>query len=127
MPKYAPELNPAYKVWSYPKYSRMANYTPQSTIQLRKKMTDEIHRINKNTRLIHSFVRATGLDPYAYSTSGFTNWWLVYSGGVEVNYYAVLTTEVVPEPTSILLVCTGVGALALIGYRRRRKRTALTD
>ncbi len=64
LPKYAPELNPADRVWAYLKYARLANFAPKSTAKLREKLTSEILAIKNNTRLIHSFVRATGLDPY---------------------------------------------------------------
>ncbi len=60
-PPYAPELNPIDSVWSYIKYSRLANYTPSDLTQLRYTVNEELMRLRKRTDLLHSFIRGTGL------------------------------------------------------------------
>lgn len=61
-PKYAPELNPVDKVWAYLKYNRLANYAPNELDELRRTLTKELIALKKNTRLLQSFVAATGLS-----------------------------------------------------------------
>jgi transposase len=61
-PRYAPELNPADKVWAYLKYGRLANYAPGDLGELRTTLTNELVAVKKNTRLLRSFVTATGLS-----------------------------------------------------------------
>lgn len=62
LPKYAPELNPADKVWAHVKYARLANYAPPDLVQLRNTVKSELLAIKKRTGLLHSFVRQAGLD-----------------------------------------------------------------
>jgi len=61
-PKYAPELNPADKVWSHVKYARLANFAPVSLAQLRETVKDELLSLKKRTDLLHAFIRRSGLD-----------------------------------------------------------------
>lgn len=62
LPKYAPELNPADKVWAYVKYARLANYAPSDLDQLRDVVKSELHSLKRKTDLLHSFVKRAGLD-----------------------------------------------------------------
>jgi putative transposase len=61
-PKYAPELNPVDKVWAHLKYGKLANYAPENLEDLRMTLTKELMGLKKNTRLLRSFVAATGLS-----------------------------------------------------------------
>ena len=61
-PKYAPELNPADKVWCYIKYSRLANYAPFTLAELRETVTKELLALKERTDLLHAFIRHAGLD-----------------------------------------------------------------
>jgi transposase len=60
--KYAPELNPADKVWSHVKYARLGNYAPADLVQLRDTVKTELEAIKKRPTLLHLFVRRAGLD-----------------------------------------------------------------
>jgi transposase len=64
-PPFAPELNPVDNVWSYVKYNRLANYTPQDLGELRKRITMEFRRLQKRPDLLRSLFDHTGLtlDP----------------------------------------------------------------
>jgi len=61
-PPYAPELNPVDYVWSYVKYSRLANYVPLNLDVLRDKITAEFHRLQNRPDLLRSFFDHTGLS-----------------------------------------------------------------
>lgn len=55
-PPHASELNPVDGVWSYVKYSRLANYTPVDLVQLRETVTAELSRVKERADLLrHSF------------------------------------------------------------------------
>ena len=64
-PPHASELNPVDGVWSYVKYSRLANYTPVDLVQLRETVAAELSRVKERPDLLRSFIRRTGLpvDP----------------------------------------------------------------
>lgn len=62
LPQYAPELNPADKVWAYVKYARLANFAPPNLQELRSTVTAELSNLKKRTTLLHSFIRRAGLD-----------------------------------------------------------------
>ncbi len=64
-PPSAPELNPVDNVWSYVKYNRLPNYTPQQLGELRKRITMEFCRLQKRPCLLRSFFDHTelSLDP----------------------------------------------------------------
>jgi putative transposase len=61
LPPYAPELNPLDYVWSYVKYSRLANYCPQNLLELREAITVELTAVKKNPCLLRSLFSGTGL------------------------------------------------------------------
>ncbi len=61
-PPYAPELNPVDNVWSYVKYSRLANYAPRNLDELRERTTAEFHRLQNQPDLLRSFFKHTGLS-----------------------------------------------------------------
>lgn len=60
-PPHASELNPVDGVWSYVKYSRLANYTPVDLVQLRETVTAELSRVKERADLLRAFIRRTGL------------------------------------------------------------------
>lgn len=61
LPPYAPELNPVDHVWSYVKYSRLANYCPFNLAELRKRVTSELTLVAKQPKLLRSLFSGTGL------------------------------------------------------------------
>jgi transposase len=61
-PPFAPELNPVDYVWSYVKYSRLANYNPPNLDVIRHKITAEFRRLQKRPDLLRSFFKHTGLS-----------------------------------------------------------------
>lgn len=61
LPTYAPDLNPDEGVWSYTKYGRLANYAPQNTSILRRRLTAELKRLKKKPALLNAFFRQTKL------------------------------------------------------------------
>jgi transposase len=61
-PLYAPELNPVDYVWSYVKYSRLANYVPPNLDVLRDRIMAEFRRLQKRPDLLRSFFDHTGLS-----------------------------------------------------------------
>ena len=61
-PPFAPELNPVDYVWSYVKYSRLANYTPPNLDVIRERITAEFCRLEKRPDLLRSFFQHTGLS-----------------------------------------------------------------
>jgi transposase len=61
-PPYAPELNPVDYVWSYVKYSRLANNCPPNLDVLRNQITAEFRRLQKRPNLLRSFFNHTGLS-----------------------------------------------------------------
>jgi transposase len=61
-PKYAPELNPADKVWGYIKYGRLANYTPMDLEELRESVKSEMLALKHRPKLLHSFIQRAALN-----------------------------------------------------------------
>jgi len=61
-PPFAPELNPVDYVWSYVKYSRLANNCPANLDVLRKQISEEFCRLQKRPDLLRSFFNHTGLS-----------------------------------------------------------------
>jgi transposase len=55
-PGYAPELNPDEQVWSHVKYGRLANFVPQDSKDLRRRVHHELKRIKRDPELLRSFV-----------------------------------------------------------------------
>ncbi len=60
-PGYAPELNPDEQVWNHTKYGRMANYAPEDTKVLRRKLRYELNRLKLKPELLAGFIRHSGL------------------------------------------------------------------
>ncbi len=60
-PPYAPDLNPVHYVWSYVKYTRLANYCPIDLIELRKTVAVELTRVKQSPRLLRSLFSGSGL------------------------------------------------------------------
>ena len=61
LPPYAPELNPVDYVWSYVKWSRLANYCPLDLAELRTTLIAEMTQIGKQPKLLRSLFLGTGL------------------------------------------------------------------
>ena len=61
-PPNAPNLNPVDGVWSHIKYGRLPNYTPFDLFQLRRKLTAELKRLQRQPDLLLSFICRTGLN-----------------------------------------------------------------
>jgi transposase len=61
-PPYAPELNPVDAVWSHIKYGRLPNYTPFDLSELRKTITTELKRVQRQHHLLRAFIRRTRLN-----------------------------------------------------------------
>ena len=47
-------------VWSYVKWSRLANFCPKNLVELRNTVTSELTRVSKRPELFESFFKATG-------------------------------------------------------------------
>jgi putative transposase len=60
-PPNAAGLNPVDGVWSYIKYGRLPNYAPCDLGELRKTLTAELRRLQKQPELLFSFIRRTDL------------------------------------------------------------------
>jgi transposase len=61
-PPNASELNPADGVWSHIKYGRLPNYTPFDLAELRRTLTTELKRLQRQPHLLHAFIRRTKLS-----------------------------------------------------------------
>jgi transposase len=61
-PPNASELNPADGVWSHIKYGRLPNYTPFDLAELRRTVTTELKRLQRQPHLLHAFIRRTRLS-----------------------------------------------------------------
>jgi transposase len=61
LPAYAPDLNPAEALWSYTKYSDLANYLPPDATALRHAVCDSIERQRTEQSLLRSFFQAAEL------------------------------------------------------------------
>jgi transposase len=60
-PSYAPETNPDEMVWQHVKYSRLANFAPEDTAELRREMIGEFLRLQGSPDLLSSFIRHAGI------------------------------------------------------------------
>jgi hypothetical protein len=60
-PSYAPETNPDEMVWQHVKDSRLANFAPEDTDELRSEMIREFLRLQDRPDLISSFIRHAGI------------------------------------------------------------------
>ena len=62
LPGYAPELNPAEKVWSAMKHS-LANLAATTATALTTAVKNRLKRMQYRTRLIDGYFTGTGLSP----------------------------------------------------------------
>jgi transposase len=61
LPAYAPDLNPVEALWSYTKYSDLANYLPGDQHELRRSVCQSINAQRRQKRLLRSFFHAAKL------------------------------------------------------------------
>jgi transposase len=61
LPGYAPELNPQEQVWSYFKYGRLSNFTPDDVEQIRDAVRREARRVKRSSSLLKAFFRHSEL------------------------------------------------------------------
>jgi len=61
LPPCAPELNPVDKMWGYLKHHRLANYTPHSLDELRRRLTVELKALTHKQNVLAWCVRQAGL------------------------------------------------------------------
>ena len=61
-PANASELNPVDSVWSHIKYGRLPNYTPFDLSELRRTVTSELKRLQRQPHLLRAFIRRTRLN-----------------------------------------------------------------
>jgi transposase len=57
LPPYAPEANPDEDVWGHTKYGRLANFTPEDTVELRRVLIGEFDRLHRRPDLLAAFVK----------------------------------------------------------------------
>jgi transposase len=60
-PPYAPDLNPVELLWSYLKYGRLANFTPNTTDEIQASVGRERRRLTRHPALLRSFFRHSAL------------------------------------------------------------------
>ncbi len=60
-PPYAPELNPDELVWGWSKYGRLANLAANDTDQLAEHVADELTHLQKQPKLLASFLKKSKL------------------------------------------------------------------
>lgn len=63
LPPYAPMLNPVESVWSWLKYSRMANYAPQNVAVAKERIHQELDAIRQDQGFLQSMWQASELPP----------------------------------------------------------------
>jgi len=61
LPGYAPDLNPVEALWSYSKYSRLANFTPDSRDELFEAIIDAVGDVPLTPSLLASFFQSADL------------------------------------------------------------------
>ena len=61
LPPYAPDLNPVELLWSYLKYGRLANFTPDTTTDIHTAVSRERRRVARHPELLRSFFRHSAL------------------------------------------------------------------
>ncbi len=54
LPPYAPELNPVEVVWSWLKYSQLANFVPDDLAELDRAITNRLRPLRRNHRVLSS-------------------------------------------------------------------------
>lgn len=62
LPPYAPDLNPVEAMWSYTKYSDLANYIPNDVAELENAVLDSLSDQHYDKRLKHSLFQTAQLD-----------------------------------------------------------------
>ena len=61
LPGYAPDLNPVEALWSYSKYSRLANFTPNHRDELFDAVIDAVGDVPYDPSLLASFFQSAQL------------------------------------------------------------------
>jgi putative transposase len=61
LPGYAPDLNPVEALWSYSKYSRLANFTPDNRDELFEAVTNAVGDVQLDPHLLKSFFQSAHL------------------------------------------------------------------
>jgi transposase len=61
LPAYAPDLNPVETLWSYTKYSDLANFLPEDQHELRRSVCRSIETQRRRKQLLRSFFHAAQL------------------------------------------------------------------
>ena len=61
LPPYAPMLNPVEPLWSWLKYSRLANFAPTDAKELHRAVTRELNAIADETEILQSIWHASEL------------------------------------------------------------------
>ena len=61
LPGYAPETNPDESVWEHTKHGRLANFTPEDTVELRSVLIHEFERLHRKPELLSAFIRHAGV------------------------------------------------------------------
>lgn len=61
LPSYAPELNPVEQFWSYFKFGRLANFTPDTVTDIRQAVRREARRARRSQHLLRSIASGCSL------------------------------------------------------------------
>jgi transposase len=61
LPAYAPRLNPVEPLWSWLKYSRLCNFTPQDAAELHRAVNDELRMIAGDRERLRNLFQASDL------------------------------------------------------------------
>jgi len=59
---YAPDLNPTEALWSQTKYSDMANFVPNDTLDLEVEVTFDLETTQGDQKMLKSFFHAAELS-----------------------------------------------------------------
>lgn len=62
LPAYAPDLNPVEPLWSYSKYSALANFVPHDVQHLEDAVIEALGDLPKKQPLLRSFFQAAGIS-----------------------------------------------------------------
>lgn len=61
LPPYAPDLNPQEQVWTYLKYGRLSNFTPDHVEQIRRRVRQNVRRAARRLQLLKGLFRNSQL------------------------------------------------------------------